>query len=549
MWYPAIAVIIVAFVVFYNPAGPSQGGRGQMNHGTIAGRPITSSEYQEAIRDLYLLVYLRTGQWPGGKSDFEKFRIDPEREAYNRILVSELIRQQDVQVSPEAVANWIKTVFVAGEGRAFERAIYDRFVADIAKHGAGLADIERFARFEVGRQHLANVFGAPGELVTPSEARNAFHRENDLMVTEAVLFPATNYLALVRTDAASLATYYTNRAANYRIPDKRAAAYVAFAYSNYFAAVDQEMAKMTNLQQELEQEYLRIGATNFTDEVTGQVLSKEAGVAKLRSQAREQAAEIRARQDAAKIINHVFAATSLTNGEANYALLRAVAATNNATVELSAPFERSGVPAGLDVPPEFGQAAWSVTPVKPVASSPIVGKNAAYVVGFGASVPGRAQTLDEVKAKLTEDYRNDEALRLAREAGQVFASAVTNAANAGKKFSEIAKNLGHEAQAVPEFSLSSTAVPGLDPALPLGYLQNVGYSLKPGESSPYQQIGRVGVVMHLVERKPVDEAAVQAGLPAFTKRVQEQRRSQVFMDWINRQAKQLNLSLPPQAGS
>jgi hypothetical protein len=73
--------------------------------------------------------------------------------------------------------------------------------------------------------------------------------------------------------------------------------------------------------------------------------------------------------------------------------------------------------------------------------------------------------------------------------------------------------------------------------------------MKPGETSPYRQAGRVGVVLHLAERKPADEATLKADLPAFTKRIQTQRQSQAFMDWVNRQAKALNLSLPQPAGS
>jgi hypothetical protein len=548
VWIAAIPIIIVSFVVFYSPAGRSRSGGPKTDRGMISDRPITEQEFRDSWRELEILYFFRNRKWPE-TADFKKVGIDPEREAYNRILIHELMRKNHVEIPPEAIAAWIKTVFRAGEGEPFNRGIYDTFLAEIARHGARASDLERFARLEIGRDHLGAVFGASGDLVTPMEAQAAFHREHDLMVTEMVTFPATNFLSLVKVDPSALSTYYTNHAADYRIPEKRTASYVAFPYTNYLAEVDKDIASITNLQERLEQQYLQAGVTNFTDEATGRILSKEDALAKMTSDGREQAAAAKARRAAAVLINQIFAATSPTNLSANMGLLRTVAATNDLKVQMSAPFDRNGQPPGLDVPADFAAGAFGITAMKPVPSSPVMGKTAAYVVAQGQIVPSRLQTMAEVQTEVAAAFKASESVRLARDAGLMFATSVTNAANAGKKFSELAAAAGFEVESVPPFSVSSTELPGLDRSLPLGFFQQVGFAMKPGETSPYRQAGRVGVVLHLAERKPADEATLKADLPAFTKRIQTQRQSQAFMDWVNRQAKALNLSLPQPAGS
>lgn len=551
VWVAAIPVIIISFVYYYGPGGQSMGdGRRTGNFGTIAGRSITQKEHSDAYRELQLLYFFRNRTWPQ-PSDFEKLGMNPQREIYNRILLHELMRQNGVVATPEAIATWIKTVFRSGEGQPFNRAIYDGFIADIGRHGATAADLERFAAFEIGRDHLGAVYGASGTLVTPEEAKAAYRRENDLMVAQAVFFPASNYLAKVEVSEAAIGTYYTNNAANFRTAEQRTAAYVSFPLSNYFAKVDADIASITNLQQQLETQYLQIGVTNFTDKATGRVLSKDEALAQMKSEGREQAAASLARQDAVKLINAVFAATSTTNAVDNLDLLRKVAAasTNGYTVATSLPFEMGAMPPGLKVPEQFSEAAFAVSVERPVFSTPIVGEDAVYVVGQGQIFPSRARSLEEVRSQVVEGFKASESARLAREAGTAFAASVTNSANAGKKFADLAAAAGYEAEPLPPFSLSSSEAPGLDPSLPLGYLQQIGFSMKPGETSPFRQLGRAGLVFHLVERQPVADAKMQAELPDFTKRIQAQRRSQAFMDWVNRQAKALNLAPPPEVGS
>lgn len=548
LWLIALPFVIVSFVIYFSPTGqsPFGGGAGSgFDYGSINGRKITKQEFDDARRELAVLVFLRSGEWPRTESDFSRIGINPMREALNRILVRELLKAHHVEVAPESVAAWITRFFRRGEDQPFDIRIYQDFLQRVIQNGGTEADVERFVRLEAGRQHLVAVFGTPGQLVTPAEAEAAYRRENDLMITEAVTFPASNFLAQARITAEALGDYYTNNAASYRQAERRSASYVFFPASNYLAAAETRMAGLTNFQQDLEIQYLRQGATNFTDEATGRVLTQPEAIEKMRGEVRTQFSLFEARQDAAKLINAAFALYDENQPQNNQAAFLTAAAASGLTVRTTEPFDMDSRPEGLDVPEQFTTGVFQLTGARPLVSTPIITEAGVYVVGLGQVVPNRLRPFEEVIADVTDDFRQDEARRLAREAGMAFSASLTNAANEGKKFSEIAAAAGLAAVPLPPVSLGSLLLPNQENLPPLRLIQQVGFSLKPGESSQYVPVGDYGVILHLVERRPVEEAVMRAGLPEFVKRIQEQRQSQTFSDWASRRARELKLVPPP----
>ena len=67
--------------------------------------------------------------------------------------------------------------------------------------------------------------------------------------------------------------FYTNRQAAYRIPDRVQVSYVSFDLTNFLAEANQALARMTNLDLQIEEAY-RQGGTNFLREVKAQSLEE-----------------------------------------------------------------------------------------------------------------------------------------------------------------------------------------------------------------------------------------------------------------------------------
>ena len=139
--------------------------------------------------------------------------------------------------------------------------------------GFGVDDLERFVRHYMGVQELIATIGLSGKLVTPQEIRDLFKREHEEVATAAVFFSASNYLAGVTAPPDAVMQFYTNRQAAYRIPDRVQVSYVRFDLTNFLAEANQAMARMTNLDLQIEEAY-RQGGTNFLREVKAQSLEE-----------------------------------------------------------------------------------------------------------------------------------------------------------------------------------------------------------------------------------------------------------------------------------
>ena len=121
----------------------------------------------------------------------------------------------------DAAANWITEAFAGKDNKAVRKEDVDRFVQNqLLPHGLRSEDFFRFARHEVGIQHLISVAGVSGKLVTPQEAEFAFRREKEEIEAEIALFPVTNFMGKVTIDPVAVAGFYTNQAASYRVPER-----------------------------------------------------------------------------------------------------------------------------------------------------------------------------------------------------------------------------------------------------------------------------------------------------------------------------------------
>ncbi len=139
--------------------------------------------------------------------------------------------------------------------------------------GFDLDDLERFMRHYIGLQELIATIGVGGKLVTPQEIRDLYKREHEELAASAVFFSASNYLAGVSAPPDAVMQFYTNRLANYRIPDRVQVSYVKFDLTNFLAEANQDMAKMTNLDAQIDEGY-RQGGTNFLRQAKAQSLEE-----------------------------------------------------------------------------------------------------------------------------------------------------------------------------------------------------------------------------------------------------------------------------------
>ena len=536
IWIIAIPVVIVSLISFYSSGGRGGRNQGDLAIGSINGRPIKREEYASARKLASLQSLLRTGQVPRDGQDLKQ-------EVFNRILVEEAIRHYRIEVSSEVTAKFLRNMLV-GENATLDLPTYQKILANIGTKIPGLTDqdMDHYARTEVGRLHLAAIFGAPGSLVTQAEVEDNFRRAHEDMIVEAAVVSATNFLAEVKADAMSVSNYFSLNQSFYRQPEQRSANYVFIPLTNFFAEADAKIAKQgTNMAAIVENQFTQMGTNALIEPLTGRQMTKPEALERIRTEIRGSIAGSEARIAAAKLINEVYEAQK--EGPYVSGLFEKQAAAAKLPLMNTLPFEASVGPLGVSAE-GFSEATFALTQEKPYSLRPLSTDKGVYVLLLKQVLPARLLPFETVRTQVTSDFKREESLKLARNAGEKFASTLTNTASAVKSFAAAAKAAGFTVVPLPRFSLATQALPESPLPVDIRLLKAYTSGLKVGASTAFVPLQDGGVVMHLVSKQAVDAAKLKEELPAYALRFREQRVYYSFSEWLNRQAIELKLVVP-----
>jgi hypothetical protein len=351
-----------------------------------------------------------------------------------------------------------------------------------------------------------------------------------------VFFSATNYMAAVTVTPEAVAQYYANDTNQYRLPDRRQVSYVKFDFTNFVAQATNELAKMTNLDQEIDTAYRQHG-TNLLKELKASSL--EDAKVKYREARLKYFEAQSAHKKAADFATLLFDAAPLRAEN-----LETLAKTNGFAVFVSTPFDREEGPKDLDVDEEFAKAAFSLTPADPFAP-PLLGKEAAFVIALNKQIPSEIPPLEQIRAQVTADYKRSQALSKARQEGAAFSQKVMAGIAQGKTFAAICEETKNKLVTLPPFSLSTRHMAEIEPYLTIDQLRQLGFSTPPGKVSNFQATSDGGVILHVKSKLPLDAKKLSEELPAFTQSLRQTRQQEAFNVWFNREAEKGLRDTPP----
>lgn len=525
LWVIIIIVVVIAFVIYFNPS-TRQGQGGPMrseNFGTIAGETITRDKFADANREVYLMFFTRYGDWPDKEA--QRTGFNEVRETFYRLLLLKKARELNIHVSDTVVAQLAREIL-----RAFEQAgagtLAEFEQRILAPRGMQRKDFERFVRNEVAIQELASLIGGSGRLVTPEEARETYAREYEELSTQMVVLSATNYLPAISVSAESVAQFYTNQMPRYRLPERVQVSVVAFPASNHLAAAEAELSA-TNLNEIVEANLQRLG-TNYVRIAP----TLDAAKTKIREQIIHRDALNKARRAAYDFATVLFDQEPLQAGN-----LRALAQARELPVQALAPFDRERGPLDLDVGLNFVQAAFKLSADTPF-SSPVVEEDAVYILALDRRVPSEVPPFESVRDRVTADWRYEQAVQQARQAGQAFQATLTNGLAAGKSFTELCTAAKLKPVFLPPVSLATRSVAEIERDLPLSQFKQVAFNTPVGQASDLIFTRHGGVIIQVQSRLPLDEAKMKTDLPAFTATLRQIRQNDAFNEWFRKQAEE-----------
>lgn len=546
LWIFISAAVIISFVWYFNPNQQMGGGGGDSQSvvGSMYGEPIKMSHYNDARAEALLHYYFSNGNWPEN-DEFSRQMKPVEREARNRLFLTRKLKDFDIKVDDKAAADWIMTAFRDPQTKQYQYQFVQRFLENIRSRGLSEQDFERYVRHQVGIQHLAAVAGASGKLVPPQEAERVLREERERIDTKVVLFSLSNYVAKVQATTEAIGTYYTNASARYALPERVQLTYVAFPASNYLAQADQTLSKETNFTQQVDAIYQQRGAQFYTD-LDGNPMTPEAAKQRIRDEIQKSFALREANKAA-----YEFAA-DLDKVQVNPANpnpaepLENLAGTKGLAAQVTEPFSQFQGPQNLNVPNQFTQVAFQLTPQEPIVQEPIAGEDAVYVISFKRRLPREVQSLETVQAQVTEDYKRNEGMKLAREAALAFVTAATNALAGGGQLEAVAQQLGLTVTDVPPIlrQQSRESTEALPAGVEAGSLRSAVSDLSEGQLSSYSPTREGGFVALAEKVLPPTEEEVKKDLPQFAQDFRRRNAAESFSAWFGKEMQLAQLSIP-----
>ncbi len=531
IWILGVIVIIPSFVIFFSPDAKWAGGAGgeTYNLGSIGGEPIKLNEFRPAFAETKLNYFFRSnGTWPGNEENAQR---SLERDTIFRIFLIKKLKELDIHVSEKAVASMARERLGPYPLANFEKE-------HLQKNGLTISDFERFLRHEAGIQQLVGVAAASAKVMNPSDAEIIYRKQHEEVATEAAVFWTSNFLDKVTVTPAAIGQFFTNRMSFYRIPERIRVSYIEFPMTNYFADADTQIKQRTNFNAVLDEEYAKRG-TNAFKGTNGVVLTEAAAKAQIKDELREYFAMQSARKAASDFGNELFDKKNV-----NVQTFENLAAAKGLLLKVSPAFDRVSGLDDTNFPAAFRDKALALNDIEPISYSPIVGKDAIYLIALKNKVPSEMPPFEKIQDKVTNDYKNQQALDLARKAGNSFQQMLTNGLAQKKTFSELAAQAKVKTVAIPPFSATTTSLPDLDPRINMRMLQGIIQDLQPGQASGFVPTQDGGFVLFLREKLPFIESLVQESFPDFMGKLRVYRQNEAFNQWFRKQAELAKLTLP-----
>ena len=517
LWLIIIGVMILTMIVWTNNSG-SNSRRGAGNFGAIDNKPITATEMQQAENDALLnyLVQSSPHQWP----DRAGSQFDLTRQAYQQLFIERKLNEYNIHADPDAAAHLASLIL--GHWDEGQPISMDKFQDILKSKNMKVEDFEHFLDSFVAVRQLESVVGISGKVVTPEEIQSLYTSEYQELAAEAVFFSASNSLPKIPAPTAeALGTFYTNQQANYREPDQMQLSYVYYNVTNFMPDAEKQIG--TNLTRQVDEAMTRVG-TNFFR------LGKTAEEA--RAKVREILIQQVGESNALTLANSLEQAVidKKTNILEN---LNAVAKSKGLEVKVTKPFDKQYGPSEIDLGGNYPVSSFFELNADDPLLPPIRGMDGIYVIAFNQLIPSHIPPLGEIRSRVENDFKFQQALRIAQVNGQSFAQTVTNELAHGKTFAQTCEATRNTAVQVPPFSRGTTRLePVEDQNIDLNEFKSVAFGTPIGTVSRFIETPVGGFIVHVKQKLPIDEATMKAKLPEFSNLVRERRQSEAFEIWF-----------------
>ena len=169
---------------------------------------------------------------------------------------------------------------------------------------------------------------------------------------------------------------------------------------------------------------------------------------------------------------------------------------------------------------------------------PIESQDALYLIALEEIILDHPPTLDEVRPRVTSDFRRDKQLDAAR----AEATASTKPSRQPCRKARIEEACSSWTPVSPNFSLATRTLDGLtDRRVTVSWLQDLAFAMDPGTLSDVSQTSEGAGILFLKSFEAADATKMAEELGDFTDQLKQTGRSQTISAWVNEELSSFQL--------
>ena len=487
-WLMIVIAILAIPFIFYFVQRPDYGAMRSDRFARMYDRNVSMLEAQQTVRLLTLAQAL-------GMSDFVQTLTagagqDPNQVAVQFIVNILVLRHEAARLGIRPgyaeIAEVVRTLPAFQGDSGFDMQNFTDFAQNrLAPMGLAEEHIEQLVRDQLSLNQIKQLLAA-GVTVPKGELDENFQRGHDTLFVSIIRFQPADFIKDIQVSDEDVQKHYDAHKAELNTDEKRKVEFVSLALTD-------EEKKLTGKERIEVLQKLSDRATDFTQAL----LEKGADF--------KQAAE-----------------------------------KFHVPVHETGEFTKAAPDPQLKADPALGTAAFKLSAQEP-NSDPVQVADGFYILHLAGITEARPLTLEEAKPKIVDTIRKSKARELMSTKGAEVVQQLREAKQspAGAGFEAAIQKAGGKAEKVPPFSIieeekskSQDKEPKKNEPADLPFIKQAVAFLNAGEVSDFFPAGENGFVAILEKREPLADASASEKKVAFEKRLLDNKRRVVLMEWL-----------------